>query len=128
MKVFLKGIVCVALLAAICLFPITGKMLAVKAKAAAPEATAAETVTPQPKNSLPHSMNEGRHLMEWGVFLFGAGEVGALIGMGICNIRREKRRELQNQQRRIANDANALLLYSEYKASLGAPAANGIAA
>lgn len=100
-----KTLLAAVVIALLAILPFTMVMhaKAVKAQAAGIEASA--------------PWENSSNLMGWGVFFVAVGEVGGLLGRGICSITRERRS--QRRQARRATPATELLLYSERSATPG---------
>lgn len=97
-----------ALLAA-CVLPMGG------VQAMAGEQPAAAPATVQQVESTPKQSN--KRLLQWGVGLYALGEFGGLLGMGISHIRKEKRKQLKEEQHAAALAAR----YAPYGTKAAAP-------
>lgn len=74
------GIVTVLMLLMLCVLP------------AATFAGSGETTTKATANAQPEK-STGTHMLEWGVMLYAVGEVAGLVGKGISEIHKEKKRK-----------------------------------
>ena len=64
-----------------------------------------------------------KQMLGWLAMMFGIGEVAGLVGMGISNIRRNKRQEREAQRISFTPDNARLLRYEDHLSMLKAGAA-----
>lgn len=100
-----KTLLAAVVIALLAILPFT---MVMHARAVQAQAAGAQASAPWENNS---------NLMGWGVFFVAVGEVGGLLGRGLCSITRERRS--QRRQARAATPATELLLYHQRAAAPG---------